>query len=571
VDQPEDAMLNRRDTRCRRSVSRDRAATVVWLLVLSLSAMTGRAAAGEGALPRWAELDLEYRVRTLCIDPMELNGTTVRDVNYTIQRLRVEGGLKVPDVARLVTQVDLLSGVLFGDNGDYGGSPAPTGGLALTSRWPNSAGWGVGLVGDNADPFDPDSYGVVLTEVEPVLVNRVYGEAVLPFGLLRIGRQPVTEGGGINLHDGGRHNRWGVSRYSSSADRFLFATKVSEAFRMVRLGEAYTPDRSMEDGVFIGLAYDAVVQDDLSLGGDDLHQVAGSLIWKAGGPGWFGWDWDHFLFQVTAGARFGDEFGTQVLSIPTLLDFEVGRWAFRGEFVTIFGHTREVSEGMQALRETDSAKWNIRDQEILGFGARAVLDATFGPVMTTLEFDYASGDADPRDETAFTSYSFARDRNVGLLLFEHVLAFETARSAAVGVQNLANVGARSFPLTELASDGRFQNGIVLFPQVLYRPWEPLGIRFGTMLAWSAAPVVDPIMSLLAEDGDRIDDDLVNWHGGEPGRYYGTELDLQVEYDWKGHFLWTVEGAVLFPGDALRDESLDAMPGFLVENRFTFMF
>ena len=550
---------------------REVSVVVIALLLLFLAGAPPPAAAGEGTLPKWAELDLEYRVRTLYIDPMELNGTTVRDVNYTIQRLRVEGGLKVPGIARLVTQVDLLSGVLFGDNGDFGSSPQPSSGLALTSRWPNTAGWRVGLVGNNADPFDPDSYGMVLTEVEPIHINRIYGEVTLPFGILRIGRQPVTEGAGINLHDGGRHNRWGVSKYSSSADRFLFATKVSEAFRMIKAGKDYTPDRSMDDGVFIGAAYDMVVQDDVTIGGDNLHQVAGLIMWKAREPGWFGWDWDHFLLQVSVGGRFGDEFGTQVLSIPAVLDFEVGRWAFRGEFATIFGNTREVSEGMQALRETDAAKRVIRNQEILGFGARAVLDATFGPVMATLEFDYASGDADPRDETPFTSFSFSRDRNVGLLLFEHILAFETARSAAVGMENLANVGASSFPLTELASDGRFQNGIVFFPQVLYKPWDPLGIRFGTLFAWSAAPVTDPIMTLLSEDGEKVKDDAVNWHGGKPGRYYGTELDLQVEFDWKGHFLWTVEGAVLFPGDALEDESGDAVPSFLVENRFTFIF
>ena len=194
-----------------------------------------------------------------------------------------------------------------------------------------------------------------------------------------------------------------------------------------------------------------------------------------------------------------------------------------------------------------------------------------GPVTATLEFDYASGDADPRDETPLTTFNFAHDSNVGLLLFEHVLAFETARSTAVGIENLAHVGSKSFPLTELASEGRFHNGIVIFPQVLYRPWEPLGIRAGALFAWSAAPVVDPVMTLLAEDGVRIDDDAVNYNGGRPGRYYGTELDLQVEWNLKDRFLWTVDGAVLFPGSALRDESGDAVNAFLVENRFTFLF
>ena len=92
-----------------------------------------------------------------------------------------------------------------------------------------------------------------------------------------------------------------------------------------------------------------------------------------------------------------------------------------------------------------------------------------------------------------------------------------------------------------------------------------------MMAWSAAPVTDTIMTVLSEDGVNIKDDAVNWHGGKPARYYGTELDLQVEWRYRDVFIWTVEGAVLFPGAALEDESGDAVNAFLVQNRFTFTF
>ena len=100
---------------------------------------------------------------------------------------------------------------------------------------------------------------------------------------------------------------------------------------------------------------------------------------------------------------------------------------------------------------------------------------------------------------------------------------------------------------------------------------PFGVRFGAMFAWSASPVVDPVMSLLNEDGESIADDVVNWHGGKPGSYYGTELDLQLEWTYKEHFIWTLEGALLLPGDALQDESGAAVTSFLFENRFTFVF
>ena len=539
-------------------------ATVTFLV------FTGQARAKPVELPDWLILDAEYRVEAVYIDPLELSGNTVEDLWYMEQRLRVDAGIQVPKLVRIMTQMDILGGVLFGDNGNFGQDPEPSMGLALTSKWPNNATWGIGLLKDG-DPLDPDGYGPVLKGVEPIVVNRVWGEVMLPFGLLKVGRQPASTGPGMSSHDGSRSNRWGVSRFSPTADRIFFATKISEIWRIASLGRDYVPDRSMDRGLFLAAAYDQVVNDDVQIGADDLHQALVALQWKADRPKWGKGKVKSFLVQAGFGGRWGDEFNTQVFSVPFKLEFEAGPVHFLGEFSATFGHSREISEGFAALREPDPAKRVIYDQKIRGYGARAILDLTFGPVVATLEFDYASGDSDPRDETALETFSFARDSNVGLLLFEHVLAFETARSAAVGIRNLKNLGTDSFPLTELATDGRFHNGIVLFPQILYRPHPTFGIRFGVLAAWAAAPVVDPVMTLLAEDGKEIDDDAVNWHGGKPARYYGTELDLQLEWRWKDYFLWTVEGAVLFPGDTLEDESGNAVTSFLIENRFTFLF
>ncbi|MBU1898250.1 hypothetical protein KKB55_10930 [Myxococcota bacterium] len=543
--------------------------TAVTLLCLSPSGGEARR-----PLPSALDLDAEYRVQTTHIEPLDLNGVTAERFQVTQQRLRVEPGLRVDDVGVIRAQLDILSGALFGDNGDFNQAPQPTSGLSLSSRWPNAAGWTIGLP-EGADGLDPDSYRPVLTTIEPIRVNRVWAEVNLPFGLLSVGRQPATRGGGISLHDGSRVNRWGVSRYSGTADRFLFATKVSEAFRMMTADD-YTPDRSTDDGVFLAAAYDMATQDDVILASDDLHQTSGTLQWKAKAPRWFGWDWRDFLFQATFARRFGDEFGTEAFGVPVTLEFTAGRVHFLGEFMAAFGHTTEISEGLAALREVDEARRVIKDQDILMFGARALLDLELGPVVATLEFDYASGDDDPRDDTAQTTFSFARDRNVGLLLFEHVLAYETARSAAVGVQNLKEMGANSFPITELESEGRFHNGIVIFPQLLYTPvnsahYGRFHVRTGALIAWAAQPVIDPIMTLLSEDGLEIKDDAVNWNGGEPARFYGTELDLQLEWTYREFFTWTVEGAVLFPGDALHDESGDAVNSFLIENRFTYVF
>jgi len=534
-----------------------------------IEASASAPAAPASSLADWVDLDVEYRVQTVYVNPLELSGTDAREVTYTEQRLSLEPSFKLGTIGRIATRFDVLDGVLFGDNGDFGHDPEPAFGMALTSRWPNAAGWTVGLV-PGRDPLDPDSYTATLRGIEPIRAVHAYGEVLLPVGLLRIGRQPAASGPGINLHDGSRSNRWGVSRYVATADRFLFATNLSAVIDAIATGKR-GGSIDLDRGVFIGVAYDQVVNDDVSVGQDDLHQMVGLVQWKDHDMAWFGLPWKSWLLQVIVGGRFGDEFNTQVLSIPATLAFEVGPVRFRGEFVTIFGHTREISEGLAALREADATRRVIRDQDLLMFGGQAMLDVDVGPVTTTLELDYASGDSDPRDDTPMTTYNFARDANVGLLLFEHILAFETARSAAVGIENLRNMGTASFPLTELSSEGRVHNAMCIFPQVLYRPVESLGIRTGALFAWSAAPVVDPIMTLLNEDGARIEDDAVNWHGGKPARYYGTELDLQVEWTYRDHFIWTVEGAVLIPGDALKDAAGDGVTSFLVQNRFTFVF
>jgi hypothetical protein len=89
---------------------------------------------------------------------------------------------------------------------------------------------------------------------------------------------------------------------------------------------------------------------------------------------------------------------------------------------------------------------------------------------------------------------------------------------------------------------------------------------------AAAPskVIDPIASLKQRSmGIPIADALVNFAGGKPGNFYGVELDGRIQYRFMDHFLLDLEGALLFPGDALRDRDGYAVRSGLFQARTTF--
>ena len=506
----------------------------------------------------------EYRVRAIHIDPLDLSGLDVRAVSWFEQRLRVDTTFALPDVGAIFVQADLLDGVLFGDNGLYGTTPQVTSGVGLASKQPNLAGWEMGLM-DPLRETDPDAYGPVLRAIEPLRINYLYAEVKFPFGLLRIGRQPITETGAMAVNDGRSHrNRWGASYYHQAADRILFGTKISELFRMLAEGDAYVPDRSMERGVTLGLVYDFVVEDDLTDFADDMHMVAMQIAWRTDDEAFLGPHWHDIVTSVSLVYRWDERYGSKVFSLPIRAAFSVEHLDVFAEFSMILGESKEISSGLADLTG-DTASL----QELSSYGARLTADYHLGDFTFTAQWGYATGDDSPSAADAHTSMTWPRDTNMGLLLFEHILAFQSARSAAIGIQALKEQGAESFPLSEIATEGRVTNVNALFPQIAWEPLEGLRLQLGALFAWSASPIVDPVQSLLRKDGETIEDDLVNFNGGKPASYWGTELDIALRYRYRNFFQAVIEAAWLLPGPGLADEHGDAVPSWMLETRFVF--
>jgi hypothetical protein len=498
----------------------------------------------------------EYRSQAIWVQPVSLNTTSDRNLEYIEQRLRLDATLDYRDIVKLTTSVDALDSVLWGNNGTLGQDPEPTSGAHVNTNNPNVATPCMVLQGGN--PADPRSYGYGLCPADPVFVRRVYGDVVTPVGLLRVGRQPFTVGAGTAVNDGdGRRNRFGVAYRGNTADRALFATKPLEAFKPADLR-----DRSEDRGLVLALMYDRLVTGDPQIYGDDLHDWVTFVRYLAPRYAW-GRDLDLHLFHAY---RWESDVATSVHAVGARATSRFGDLWAGVDATVILGQTREVSQAFSLLTNDP-----VVTQTIKQFGARAVVRYDRPKWTAYLEADYASGDSDPSPRSDLTQFKFAEDTNVGLLLFKRVLAFQTGRAAAAGSALLKSLGAKSVPVEAVDTHGAFANAFALFPQADYRPVPDVLLRGGVLFAWAPAPVNDPIASVQHRDGVRAGDQVVNFAGGKPATYYGTELDGRFQWRFHEHFAFDLEGAILFPGAALADQNGDAVRSVLVQARTTFFF
>jgi hypothetical protein len=498
----------------------------------------------------------EYRAQGTVISPLALASEIDRRAAWLEHRLRLDGTVDYQDKVRITSSIDALEAVLWGDNGDLGVVPEPDSGANVNTRNVNSGRICPQL--RSGDPLQAESYAYGICPADQILVRRLYGDVMLPVGLLRVGRQAFTEGSSVAVNDGdGRRNRFGISYRGNTADRVLFATKPMEAFK-----PKDQRDLSQDNGLFLILAYDHYVNDRIHSFADNLSgwitAVRGlAPNWRFGKDGEFRaihafrWDRKNDTNVHTFGGRVSSRFG----------DFYAGL-----DLSVILGGTREVSEAFKVINNDP-----VVSQDVRQLGARAVIRYDQPKFSLYFESDYASGDSDPTSRTPLTQFRFAEDTNVGLLLFEQVLAYQSARASAAAIELLRRLGATTIPVEAVATRGSFTNAFALFPQADYHLTKNLMLRGGVLVAWAPAAVNDPVGSQHRRDGDRIDDDLINFAGGKPAKFYGTELDGRIRWRAHDHFAFDLEGAILFPGEALQNVDGYAVRSVLVQGRTSFFF
>ncbi|MBM4360607.1 MAG: alginate export family protein, partial [Deltaproteobacteria bacterium] len=264
--------------------------------------------------------------------------------------------------------------------------------------------------------------------------------------------------------------------------------------------------------------------------------------------------------------RWNKDYDTRVNTVGGRAAFKASKLHAGLDLVGNLGTTKEVAAAYSLITNDP-----VLPQKIAQIGGRAVVRWDEPRFTGYLEVDYASGDADPQAGTPLSQFRFAEDTNVGLLMFEHAVHFQSARASAAAVEITRRLGADTFPAERINTRGAFTDAFAIFPQVDVRPTERLLLRGGVLVAWAPAPVVDPVQSLSRRDGQQIADDLVNFVGGKPGSFYGVELDARAQWRFLDHFAIDLEAALLFPGDALQDVNGRAENSFLAQGRTTAFF
>ncbi len=228
-----------------------------------------------------------------------------------------------------------------------------------------------------------------------------------------------------------------------------------------------------------------------------------------------------------------------------------------------------------------SAQWNVIDRLDLGAEVAGITGSTWQtrspeqPVLQVRQlgavakasyrvgrwgflFDagYASGDADPYD-SQLTSFRFDRDFKAGLILFDHVLAWQSARGA-FRASDLSLVGVAPEGVALLPTGGAVTGAWYLFPRVRARLGGLVDVYGGPLFAFTSAPLTDPFNTRVLAGGVPV-----NALNG-PGRgALGTELDLGASVKWRFSSGITVtamfEGGAFLPGPALTRADGALMP------------
>lgn len=365
--------------------------------------------------------------------------------------------------------------------------------------------------------------------------RQAYLEWETPVGVLRVGQQAFHLGLGIVANDGDRARVFNDYRYGDLVDRVAVATR---------------PGGRASD-VVVALAGDLVYRDRLVqlLHGDIALQGVLAAFYQ-----------DHACRvdcekkRVGALVTYRDVSFANGTALRVLLGDVYARWEWPQP-----DRVGRVFAGLEvagAYGVTDAARTTeFAEHGVLQFGGAAEFGLERdGRYRLAIEAGYATGDRNPVDGEQ-RRFTFNPSHRVGLLMFPEVIAWQTARSAAIA-SDPRLVGRPANGASLLPTNGGVAGAAYVYPTARINLGRYVDVRAGAVLGVATTDWVDPV-SVQVYGAAR------NYRGGDPTRRdLGLELDLAVQgsIPLPGNvaLMGGVQGAVMFPGGAFRDASGQTM-------------
>jgi len=214
-------------------------------------------------------------------------------------------------------------------------------------------------------------------------------------------------------------------------------------------------------------------------------------------------------------------------------------------------HNRVLNFGFEAVTiNGTTTQARNENAELLGahqFGAAAKLNYRVRHTTFMFDWGFASGDQNPSDDQV-QNFRFDRDFKVGLILFDQVMAYQSARSATrASDPQLTGRPAEGVELLGTASS--ITGAWYLFPRIKHAVSDTFDLYGGPLFAFSTAALTDPFNTRIAGGTS------VNPFGVKAGGYLGTEIDIGIQKRFKPveelMLSVTGEGGMFLAGAAYR--------------------
>jgi len=394
-----------------------------------------------------------------------------------------------------------------------------------------------------------------------------YAQFLTKIGLFRIGQQSNSWGMGILANDGDHPSLFGDYRGGNMVEQILFATKPAgkdSPFAIALGGNLVYQD--WQARLYRGdIAFQGVLAGFYEKG---PNQIGVFATLRSQNTDRTAADYSGYTDNITAGAvDVAGHFAAPIPGNPSTFVYGAGELAF------IVGSTNELRTADQAFAGEDTKIASYGGAAVLGVvhQARGATSApsgqvpvkesplmrsdepeTWGDIAAQLEAGYASGDANPYDTTEHR-FTFDPNHKVGLLLFDEVMRWQTARAATAAQDPLLQNGSRPTPgVNLLPSNGGVFGAQYIYPTVVVRPKPWVDLKAGAVIAQTTADLVDPYR--LATQGA-----YVNYRGGDAKRHdLGIELDGGFEFrlrlERSLRLQLGAEAGIFFPGGAFADAS-----------------